>query len=528
MKVVVLGAGGIVGQHMLVTAPDPHKALFCRRQAGALWAGVDLEDWQETERFLEREAPDVIVNLAGENRVDVVERDSERSRFVNVVSAGLLGMWCDEHCAHLIQVSTQGIFDGEDPPYGAASCPSPITEYGKQKAAAESSLAWCQNWTIARLTFVLGARPFAGVGRPNPLEEMFAAGEQVQVNDRWFSPLFATDAAAELWRLVDERPVHAVVHLGTPIRVSRYDVATRIPYAIYSHPGDSRVHAVSHSYFEGIAPRPIDTTWDQGARWRSGLEEGLLDAWVYWRRRERMDVHHRSRELALFFDMPYAEAFAKLDSGFGSLHQAVAIDFNRAAPRDDAELLDWYRTTTAYIWELSAYHLDPGFNYMGMCEGIAVHLGGARAQGKRVLCLGDGIGDLSLTLGRHGIAAAYHDLAASRTAAFAQFRFELNGGVAETRLTTGWDPTFGGEYDAIVALDFFEHLVNVEDWARASAAALRPGGQFLAQNAFAIGDPDHGGSIPMHLSRNNRFEQDWDPLLESVGLSRAEGGWWRK
>ena len=78
-----------------------------------------------------------------------------------------------------------------------------------------------------------------------------------------------------------------------------------------------------------------------------------------------------------------------LSQGFGPLHNAVSDDFRKANPKTDAELLDWYRTTEAYIWELSAYHEDPGFNYAGMVNGIAHTLNraiGTDIEGD-VLCL---------------------------------------------------------------------------------------------------------------------------------------------
>jgi SAM-dependent methyltransferase len=258
-------------------------------------------------------------------------------------------------------------------------------------------------------------------------------------------------------------------------------------------------------------------------------------------------VLERATEIAKFFEMPVDEAVQLLSKGFHYLHAAVAADFRRADPKNDAELLEWYRSTHAYVWELSAYHLDPGFNYSGMCEGIANHL--VALNKESVLCLGDGIGDLSFRLWQAGLDTSYHDLAMSVTAEFAERTIwqrmdDSPAGMDDPdhlsmhfHLTSSWTPEFGRctncggdfreeSYDAVVALDFFEHLTDVEAWARAVYRALRPGGQFLAQNAFGIGDNEHEGSIPCHLTRNNRFVADWDPLLVEIGFQRQPSGWW--
>jgi predicted methyltransferase len=72
-----------------------------------------------------------------------------------------------------------------------------------------------------------------------------------------------------------------------------------------------------------------------------------------------------------------------------------------------------------------------------------------------------------------------------------------------------------------------EHVPNVEAWVSAIFAALKPGGLFCAQNAFACGSgPD--GSIPMHLAVNDRFEHDWDPLLTAVGFEQISSNWYRR
>lgn len=236
--------------------------------------------------------------------------------------------------------------------------------------------------------------------------------------------------------------------------------------------------------------------------------------------------------LADFFGIPWAEVDSRLALGFAGLHAKVAEDFRRAAPKTDEELLEWYRQTEAYIWELTAYHLDERFNYAGMCRGIAEHLD--RLDKPRVLCLGDGIGDLTLTLWQHGLQPTYHDLQGSKTAEYAIFRLTrlIDGPGRDTlrfNMTQDWEPQFSAnQYDAVVALDFFEHLTDVEGWARAVHHALVPGGQFLAQNAFGIGDDEHEGSIPMHLTRNNRYVTDWEPLLRTIGFAKQPSGWWER
>lgn len=241
-----------------------------------------------------------------------------------------------------------------------------------------------------------------------------------------------------------------------------------------------------------------------------------------------LTIEQRAKEIADFLGKDYGFCLAKLQQGFGPLHNEVTADWNRANPKTDEEILEWYRTTEAYIFELSAYHLDRGFAYMNMINGVALSL---RAKGSnRIMCLGDGVGDLTACLMSYMFDAIYHDLDGSRTAQFAESIIRESGFSFTAWLTQGWAPNamwLGGPLDAIVSLDFLEHVTDVETWVRAIFAALKPGGWLVAQNAFNCGSGPNG-SIPCHLERNDRFEKDWDPLLLQVGFVQETSNWYQK
>jgi 2-polyprenyl-3-methyl-5-hydroxy-6-metoxy-1,4-benzoquinol methylase len=244
-----------------------------------------------------------------------------------------------------------------------------------------------------------------------------------------------------------------------------------------------------------------------------------------------MNLETHSIEISEFLDVPLQKVKERLQLGFHANHQMVAEDFivNKTNVDDPESLLNWYRNTTAYIWELSSYHLDEGFNYKGMCEGIS--LGLFNSGKKNVLSIGDGIGTLSIRMAQQGLTTTYHDLESSKTAGFAQHRFSKNPELnIRTLFTDNFIPKLGNKaFDAVVALDFLEHVVNVEEWALAIFKSLKKDGVFIAQNAFAIGDAEHGNSIPMHLSINNKYETEWIPMMQRLGFILHENQqWWIK
>lgn len=527
LKVLVLGAGGIVGQEMIFCKPDGIEAIYTTRQGlPPIYTAWDMQDG--VVPFLELHNPEVIVNLAGENRVDVVEKNPRAYEKINVELPIMLSKWCRSSNCRLIHVSTQGVFSGDNPPYGTKSLVDPITEYGKQKRKAEIEIFENLTGDVVRLTFVIGTRPFQGLGRQNPLELMLTQNEQVQVNDRFFSPLWSRDAASQLWKLVETigptTPEGRVFHFGQPYRTSRYDLAC---HAAWDTLRQVKVHPVSHNYFKGIAPRPLNTTWDDSAFYKTKMENAIQESFLELRAKEKRVLDERAREIALFLEIPFDDVIARLNKGFGENHAAVAKDFGTVDPNDPDQLLQWYKQTESYIWELTVYHLDEGFNYSGMCAGLVERLTNEKRQ--NILVLGDGIGDLTMSLVKAGLDPTYNDLEDGRTGEFAQFRFKLSlPDPVPTQMTVDWEPDLGSQkYDAILALDFFEHLVNVEAWAAAVGDALKPEGVFFAQNAFGIGDAEHGNSIPMHLTINNKYEKQWVPMMESLGFKHIDDCWWQ-
>lgn len=557
MKILILGAGGIVGQHLRFQQPPGLTVVYSRRESDPLHIGflireVPSDDLMSIETWLSALGPDIIINLAGENSPDLVEKDPTATSFLNAVLPLRLAKWCDARGAFLIHASSQAVFSGTRAPYGDGPVsqdePGPANAYGCQKLSAEIGLVEFHRWCVARLTFVLGIRPLPRLGRENPVEGMFEeARTQQHVGDRWFSPLCADDAARAIWTIVEspESYLGCIVNVGIPERWNRAEIA----YLSRPDLTVGGIAVVMHDNmpdaFPGLAQRPVDTTYAVGIFSCPASIGDYLDRC----RAERLallrldDPHDRAAEIAMFLGVNLETARSRLDQGFAVNHAAVARDWRTTDPKADDEILSWYRSTDAYIWELTAYHLDRGFNYLGMCEGIGLHLRRVKMNvaGRhlmRVLCLGDGIGDLTLVLLEQGLSPIYHDLADSVTSRCALFRFARRGVVPETCLTADWTPSFGSlaQMDAVIALDFFEHLTDVEAWARAVYDILRPGSTFLAQNAFGIGDETHEGSIPMHLVRNNIYadrdgasgQSGWDGLLLAIGFEPAEGGWWRK
>ena len=72
--------------------------------------------------------------------VDLCEDEKQRCDALNVHSVKYLADACEKQGAHLIHISTDFIFDGENGPYKEEDEPNPLSYYGLSKLKSEQLL----------------------------------------------------------------------------------------------------------------------------------------------------------------------------------------------------------------------------------------------------------------------------------------------------------------------------------------------------------------------------------------------------
>ena len=207
-------------------------------------------------------------------------------------------------------------------------------------------------------------------------------------------------------------------------------------------------------------------------------------------------------------------------SGFSAeclAHRRVAEQWNNLNPKTEEEIFTFYKTTDAYIYELSLYHLTSPC-YENLCKSI---LSIAKEFNcNKVVDLGGGIGTLSMFLSLKGLDVTYYDVK-GLTSDFAEFRFKKHCPNVRILYSDFTGDSLIGVYDLILGMDFFEHLTDVISYVKKCYEILTPEGVFVTQNAFNIGSPSSGSSIPCHLDINNHFEKDWDGEMKKIGFTQV-------
>jgi len=201
------------------------------------------------------------VHTASIASVDYIEKNKDVSRETNMGGMKNIIKACKNSGAKLIYISSNAIFDGNNPPYREEDKPNPLNYYGELKVGEEELLRLSGlSFSIVRPILMYGWN--LGVERKNPVTWLIDALKENKpvnmVDDIFCNPLYSGDCADAVWKII-ELEKKGVFHVGGEDEISRYDFAC-ITAEVFGL-NRSLIRPVKNSFFKDIAPRPVNTTY---------------------------------------------------------------------------------------------------------------------------------------------------------------------------------------------------------------------------------------------------------------------------
>ena len=269
MNILLTGATGLLGSYVVRSWRGSGNLLGIYKgnynvpdDRNVRYLSVDVRDREKLQRIFEKYPIDVVLHAAGEARVDFCEKNYELAYSANVTGTENIAGMCRAHKSKMVYISTNAVFDGTKPLYREEDEPNPMNSYGRIKLECEKLVGGSfDDFLIVRPILMFGwNRPQERENVATWILRKLRQGEQIKlVDDIYDNPLYALQSAECIIKLV-EKNKKGVYHIGGGDVVNRYQFGLAMA-EVFDLDRDL-IKPVKNAYFEEIAPRPKDTSYD--------------------------------------------------------------------------------------------------------------------------------------------------------------------------------------------------------------------------------------------------------------------------
>ncbi|MEA3316557.1 MAG: dTDP-4-dehydrorhamnose reductase [Bacteroidota bacterium] len=200
-KILVLGAYGQLGSEVnkLINTNKQYSesANFIFTDADSL----DITNFNALSGYFKKNNFDYIINCAAYTNVDKAEDDKEKAYLINSTAVKYLSELAKKYSIHLIHVSTDYVFNGENPlPYKESDPPTPNSVYGKCKLDGENEITKLNTGIIIRTSWLYST--FGNNFVKTIIKYAKEKGKLKVVFDQIGTPTYAEDLASAILKII--------------------------------------------------------------------------------------------------------------------------------------------------------------------------------------------------------------------------------------------------------------------------------------------------------------------------------------
>lgn len=250
-KVAVTGATGLVGSRIIELLKNDFEFIPLNQEE------LDITDNDKVvKKFTDLKA-DLVLHLAAYTNVDGAETDKETARKINVDGTRNLFEAAESKNMEFVYISTDFVFDGNNPPYDEDSTPNPIGYYGQTKFEGEQVVKG--NAMIVRITYPYRKDYDKRGDFMRTIKRLLSEGKKIAgITDSVFTPTFIDDIALGLKHLMSNYSPE-IYHLVGSKSMSPYDAFVNIARTFGLD--ESLIAKTTYDeYFAGKAKRPRNGT----------------------------------------------------------------------------------------------------------------------------------------------------------------------------------------------------------------------------------------------------------------------------
>lgn len=235
-RILVTGANGMLGQRICMhySQKDNFQLLGIDLDENSLikdndYIKCDITSREQIKKVIFDFCPDFIINTAAYTNVDSSETERELVWKVNVKGIEYISEAARVIDAHIIQISTDYIFDGKSGPYSENAKPNPLGYYARTKLASENALKISGTFnTILRTNVLYGNNSNCKTDFVRWLINSLKDGKQVNiVTDQINNPTFTDDLVQGISKVVEYKKA-GIYNIAGREFLSRFEFSLRV------------------------------------------------------------------------------------------------------------------------------------------------------------------------------------------------------------------------------------------------------------------------------------------------------------
>jgi dTDP-4-dehydrorhamnose reductase len=277
MKVIIIGAKGMLGQELARTFVDYQPLLWDRQE-------IDITDEYSVSNKISGEKPDVVINAAAFNDVDAAEEKEPLAKRINGSGPGYLAKSLSASGGILVHYSTDYVFRGDKKEgYLEEDSPEPQSAYARSKYLGEQEVQKCTGkFYIIRLSRLFGQPAASETAKKSFVQLMLDLAKTKKelnvVNEELDCPTFAPDLALRTREIIEQKKPYGLYHVTNSGACTWYDFAKEI-FTLKNI--DVKLNPVPTDFFPRPAVRPkysvlLNTKLTAMRSWQEALKEFLV------------------------------------------------------------------------------------------------------------------------------------------------------------------------------------------------------------------------------------------------------------
>lgn len=233
LSIFITGGSGLLALNWAIARRDLNNVTLGLHERTVSLKGVNtrkcsLDTVSEIKKAIESIQPKLVIHAAGLTNVEACEQNPELAYYLNVKLAENVSKACLMSNVPLVHISTDHLFDGDNPMVDESHPVSPVNEYGRTKAKAELRILDINPDALIVRTNFYGWGPAHKLSFSDVIINSLREEKSISLfKDVFYTPILI-ETLVNITHSLIERSARGIYNIVGDERVSKFDFGLRL------------------------------------------------------------------------------------------------------------------------------------------------------------------------------------------------------------------------------------------------------------------------------------------------------------